>query len=275
MVYQAKLKQLPVLVFFHGWSKDFEQIISKRFLWFFQHTFGQADGFIVLAKEFKYILQKWGVKQPIYLLSTAIEDSLLTNFLISEKLEQTKITPQLKVLFLARLHKEKGVFETVDAVSMLIQKGLPISLSIAGDGPIMNELRKYVSSLNIPGKSVDFLGYVKNMNKIKTFTNHHLYCLPSYSEGLPTSVLEAMAFGLPVITRPVGGLVDIFEDGKMGFLCQGKKPEEIASAIERIITNKPLMLQMSEYNHVFAKEHFMASIVTKKIFEIYNTIVEY
>jgi len=273
LTYQAKRKRLPVLLFFHGWCKDFEEDITRKFLWFFKHTFGQADSFVVLATEFKNVLQQWGVTQPIYLGTTTIDESLLSSFSISNKLTQINKAPQIKILFLARLHREKGVFETVDAVSMLIQKGLSVSLSIAGDGPIVNELQKYVKSLNIQERSICFLGYVRNTDKINTFAGHHLYCLPSYSEGLPTSVLEAMAFGLPVITRPVGGLVDIFEEGKMGFMCKGKTAVEIADALEKIITNRPLMLQMSEYNHTFAKEHFMASVVAKKLSGIYKATI--
>ena len=154
---------------------------------------------------------------------------------------------------------------------MLVKKGLPISLSIAGGGNIINELRQYVRGKNISEKSICFLGYVKNDKKITTFTDHHLYCLPSYSEGLPISVLEAMAFGLPVVTMPVGGLIDMFQDGRMGFLCKGKTPVEIADRLEKLITNKPLMLQICEYNHIFAKEHFMPPVVAKKLTDIYHS----
>lgn len=269
-VYQAKRKRLPVIVFFHGWQKDFEQVVSKKLLWFFRRSFGKADAFIVLATEFKEVLQRWGIAQPIHLETTTVDESLLANFSISNKLTQVKDAHEIKILFLARLEREKGVFETVDAVSSLIQKGLPVSLSIAGDGNIMDELQQYVEKRRIPKKSIRFLGYVKNSDKITAFTDHHIYCFPTYGEGLPTSVLEAMAFGIPIITRPVGGLADFFQDGRMGFLCQGKTPAEIASALEKVISDKSLLLKMGKYNHIYAKEHFMASAVAKKLTDIYQ-----
>jgi glycosyltransferase involved in cell wall biosynthesis len=274
LVYQAKLKRLPVLVFFHGWQKDFEQLVTNKFFGFFKKTFGKADAFIVLSGEFKKTLKEWGVTQPIYLGTTAVDESLLKGFSIADKLYQLKKESKIRILFLARLHKEKGVFETVDAVSMLIQKGLPVMLSIAGDGLISKELRDYIRSKEIARDHIRMLGDVRGQDKISAFVGHDVYCLPTYyGEGLPTSVLEALAFGLPVITRPVAGLAEIFQDGKMGFLCRGKTPAEIAGALEKLINDRQLLLKISQYNYVFAKEHFMASAVAKRIMEIYQSIL--
>jgi len=273
LVYQAKLKKLPVLVFFHGWRKDFEQLVSNKLLGFFKKTFGKADAFIVLSGEFKKTLKEWGVTQPIYLGTTAVDESLLTSFSISDRLEHVKKNLPINILFLARLQREKGVFETVDAVSMLIQKGLPLSLSIAGDGPIFKELRDYIGTKGLSKEHIRMLGDIRGQDKINAFIEHDIYCLPTYyGEGLPISVLEAMAFGLPVVTRPVAGLADIFQDGEMGFLCRGKTPAEISDALEKLIKDRPLMLKMSQYNYVFAKRHFMASAVAKRMMDIYQSI---
>ena len=274
LVYQAKLKRLPVLVFFHGWQKDFEQLVTSKFFGFFKKTFGKADAFIVLSGEFKKTLEKWGVTQPIYLGTTAVDESLLKGFSISDKLERVQKASPIKILFLARLHKEKGIFETVDAVSMLIQKGVSVLLSIAGDGLISKELGDYIRSKEIARDQIRMLGDVRGLDKINAFVEHDIYCLPTYyGEGLPTSVLEAMAFGLPVITRPVAGLADIFLDGKIGFLCRGKTPAEIAGALEKLIQDRHLLLKISQYNYVFAKEHFMASAVAKRIMDIYQSLL--
>ena len=92
---------------------------------------------------------------------------------------------------------------------------------------------------------------------------------------MPTSVLEAMAFGMPVVTRPVGGLCDFFENGKMGFLCSGKEPQEIASALESIISNKRKLLEMVQYNNLYAKTHFIAPIVAQNIANFYHQTPNY
>ena len=271
-IYQAKQKKLPVVVFFRGWLTSFEPVLYKRFFCFFRSTYGKADTFIVLAKEFKKTLQQWGINQPIHIGTTTVDKSLLDNFSFEKKLINLRKVKTIRILFLARLEREKGIFETIDAFSLLLKKGLPVTLSIAGDGAILSELKNYITAKGFAEDQLQFLGYVRGDDKIHAYVKNDIYCFPTYyGEGLPNSVLEAMAFGLPVITRSVAGLADLFIDGEMGFLCQGKTPKEIANNIEKLITNRSLMVKMSEYNHVFAKEHFMAPVVAKNLTDIYST----
>ena len=93
----------------------------------------------------------------------------------------------------------------------------------------------------------------------EAFRKGDLYLFPSFHEGMPTSVLEAMAFGIPVITRPVGGLVDFFENEKMGKMVDSIKPSDFTEAIESLLTNVNLVKQISLYNYQYAQKHFLAS----------------
>ena len=273
-IWQAKKKNFPVLVFFRGWDNRFAEKVSTKFYWFFKKTFAKADGFIVLASDFKKQLRQWGIEVPIYILSTAIGDDLLQNFNIKEKIEYVnkERNKVLKILFLARIEKGKGIFETIDAFNILLSKRLPVKLSIAGDGPSLNEVKRYVNSLQLD-QYINFLGYVTGKNKIETFISHDIYCFPTYSEGMPVSLLEAIAFGLPAVTRPVGGIKDFFENGKHGFLTDSKDPEIIADLIEKIYKDEYLYRSMSLYNHQYAKKHFLASKVAEKLKKIITTCV--
>lgn len=272
-VWQAKRKNLPVLVFFHGWDHRFAKKVSTKFYWFFKKTFAKADCFIVLASDFKKQLKEWGIKVPIYVLNTAVDDRLLKDFNIREKIERAKKNKVLKVLFLARIEKEKGIFETIDAFNMLVLKKLSVKLSIAGDGPALKEVKEYVNFLHI-NQYVNFLGYVTGKKKIETFISHDIYCFPTYyGEGMPVSLLEAMAFGLPVVTRPVGGIKDFFENGKHGFLTNSKDPKILAELMEKILKNDHLFKSISLYNHQFVKKNFMASKVAEKLKNIIKSCV--
>lgn len=273
LIWQAKKAGLPVVVFIHGWRKDFEQVVAKRLLWFFKRTFGQADAFIVLASEFKKALQQWGIIQPIFLGTTAVDKSLLDNFSIENKTIQIRQDEKIKILFLSRLEREKGVFETVDAVCELVAKKLPVVLSIAGDGSVMGELRQYIHDKKLPENTIRLLGYVKGSEKKAAFTDNHVYCFPSYGEGLPISVLEAMAFGMPVVTSPVGGIADFFDEGKMGRLCKSKEPGGLAQLLERLLTDREKLIETGLYNHAYAKENFMASNVAEKLNGIYQSLL--
>jgi glycosyltransferase involved in cell wall biosynthesis len=137
----------------------------------------------------------------------------------------------LKILFLARVEKAKGIYEAVDAFRIVQAKHSSVCLTIAGDGSELKSVKEYVRAQNIEG--ITFLGWVRGPSKLEAFAKADVYLFPTHhGEGMPNSVLEAMACGLPVVTRPVGGVRDFFENGRMGFLTEGKEPQVLASLLE-------------------------------------------
>lgn len=109
------------------------------------------------------------------------------------------------------------------------------------------------------------MGALSGEERLRAYRKADFFFFPSYGEGMPTVVLEAMAFGLPVVTRRVGGLVDFFEDGKMGRITDSLDPREFAELMEPYINNAEYCLQTSHYNYEYAQEHFMATKVGRKI----------
>jgi len=83
----------------------------------------------------------------------------------------------------------------------------------------------------------------------------------------------AVAFGLPIVTRPVGGICDFFENGKMGFITESKAPEVFADLMEKLITDCDGRKKIARYNQRYAKEHFMALQVAKRIESIYQKVL--
>ncbi|HEA65394.1 MAG TPA: glycosyltransferase family 1 protein [Desulfobacterales bacterium] len=277
-IYWAKRKNLPVLVFWHGWGKKFEKKIDTNlfFYWFFKKTFLRADKTIVLASDFKKKLISWGVKSDIILGTTVIDESLLEGFDINKKIQKINKSKKINILFLSRIEKEKGIFETISAFKMLLDKNYNIKLNIVGDGTALESVKRYSKAIKIPENKLSFLGYVKGYKKKEVFINNHIYCFPTYCEGMPISVLEAMSFGMPVITRAVGGLKDFFQDKQMGFSTTSKNPYVFAKLVEKLIINKSLISDIGLYNHRFAEKHFAASIGFKLLeslyYEICNTV---
>ena len=275
LVYQAIRRKIPFVVFFRGWDIAFAEQVEKHYLRFFKSTFGRANAFIVLASEFKKKLRSWGVRMPIYTETTTVNPDLLKTFDIENRETHLLDTKSFQILYLARIERAKGVFETVDAVKILCDKNSPVSLSIAGDGPAMQELANYTKKLHLPPGTVNFLGYVRAQEKISVFANHDIYCFPTYyQEGMPNSVLEALAFGMPIVTCAVGGLADIFQDGKMGTLVPIRDAEAVANEIERMISDRNAMVKMARYNYAYAKENYLAPKVAARLIGIYSKILK-
>lgn len=266
LAWQAKARRLPLLVFFHGWSDNFASEVERRWMRFFARTYGRADAFIVLASDFEEKLRQWGVKVPIYRGTTAVNDSLIADFDIEKRLERSQGIDEFRLLFLARLERAKGVIETIDACALLLARGRKIRLVVAGDGPEAAEIKSY--AIDKLGNHVQFPGYVREKAKSSAFTDAHIYVMPSYGEGLPISLLEAMCFGLPVVTRPVGGVKDMFVNGEHGFMTESKDPAEIAALIDKLLSDPQLMQNISRNVHEYAMERFVGSAVAARYAEI-------
>jgi glycosyltransferase involved in cell wall biosynthesis len=174
----------------------------------------------------------------------------------------------LNVLFLARVEKEKGIYEAIEAFRLVQRKHLSICLTVAGDGSELKSVQEYVRTQRIEG--ITFLGWVRGSSKLEAFANADLYLFPTYREGMPNSMLEAMACGLPVVTRAVGGVRDFFEDGKMGFLTESKEPGVFAELLERLLLDPTRRHAMAHYNYLFAKQHFAASVVAWRLVNVYR-----
>ncbi len=274
IIYLAKRKGLPVIVFFHGWGVFFERHLETKLWWFFKKTYRLVDRFIVLSSDFKEKLRKWQVSVPISVGVTAVDEKLLSGFCMKKKVHSFINASKIKILFLSRIEKYKGIFETLEAISILLERGHDVSLSIAGDGSSMKSVLEYIERHNLYSDRVTLLGYVRAEEKATVLGSHHIYCLPSYGEGMPCSILEAMAFGMPIITTPVGGIKYLFENGKMGYFVEKNDPEVIANLIECLIIDKGRMIDIGLYNHSYAKENFLGSKLAKNLIEIYREILQ-
>lgn len=244
-----------VSVFIHGF--DLVYLKSANWTWISENL-NKASHIIVLAQAFKDILVENGVKTDIQLSTTKVPDDMIEGFNINEKTGVVK-----NILFLARVEKAKGVYEAVDTFAILKRAHPELNLKIVGDGGELEALKIYVKSNNI--QDVVFTGGLHGQQVIDVYKDSDLFFFFTHGEGMPTVVLEAMAFGLPVITRYVGGLCDFFEDGKMGRITNSLDSKVFAELAESLIDNSEVTKNVSKYNHEYAMSHFMASKVASNI----------
>lgn len=268
----AHSNKRKTMVFFRGFNLDNAKKVERYFLKAFSINYRKANAFVVLGKIFENKLREWGFDQKIFLETTLVDDELVKDFSINDRTEKIKHNKEIHLLFLARILKEKGVIETIQAFKALSERYSNIYLTIAGDGPFMKEARRLTQDLLLKEK-VAFPGYVYGNKKKDIFISSDIYIFPSYSEGMPNSVLEAMAFGLPVLTTSVGGVSDIFKDETYGFIIPPKDHESIVSGVAKIVEDKILRINMSKACHYSASQ-FLASNVARRLEMIYKDIVD-
>jgi len=258
---------IPFVVFFHGWNLQFEERIDKKYISFFQNTLGKARKIFVLSSDFKEKLLAWGYQGEVVIATTTVDAKLFKKQVVLKEDNSNQDT--LKILFLSRLIRGKGIYETIKAFENLRNNKFNVQLIIAGSG----EESETIKSLVEHNEHIILTGHVEGQDKIELYKNCTLYCLPSYSEGLPTSVLEAMSFGKPVITTPVGGLKSFFQDGVMGFFVQPKDADDLEVKLRILLKDQALRKKIGEFNFDYAHQHIMSDKVAKKMFEEINAFL--
>lgn len=242
-------------VFFHGFDEEY---ISNNDTSDLVSWLNRSSTVFVLASQFANILKAIGVTVPINVVSTKVDDKLVSDFNIEDRKGNIN-----NLLFLARITEQKGIFIALEIYKILLNKYPNLKFRVVGEGPALNMAKNFCKTNNL--SNAVFTGALSGKSLIKEYRDGDIYILPTYHEGMPTSVLEAMAFGLPVITRPVGGLVDFFENGKMGEMVDSLRPEDFVPCIVKYLNDRELSESTSIYNFQYAKKHFMASNVAKNI----------
>jgi glycosyltransferase involved in cell wall biosynthesis len=266
----AKRARKRVVVFFHGWDYRVARHLRSWALRLFQRAYFRAEAMVVLAEEFKTQLREWGYGGPVYVETTAVNDSLLGGADGGERRGDGVV----KLLYMARVTRAKGVYEALAAYSRVRRQHGHVRLTIAGDGDAMADVKCHVEDEAI--QDVEFAGFVRGSEKARTLRESDVFVLPTtHGEGMPISVLEAMAGGLPVITRSVGGIKDFFQNERMGFMTESQSPEVFAAHIDRLVGDSHLRRQMGAYNRQYAREHFSASRLAERLEDIYRTVADH
>ncbi len=141
--------------------------------------------------------------------------------------------------YVGRLSAAKGVLNFIHAIPAVLESEPETQFIIGGAGDLIDRIKAFVVGGRL-SHSVKLLGWIPHRNLPEYLNELRLIVLPSYTEGLPNIMLEAMACGTPVLVTPVGAVPDIVEDGKTGFIMENNSPECIARNIARALNNPNL-----------------------------------
>lgn len=234
-------------------------LIKKRAISFF---INQCDCLVCLSHFWKsYFLQNFNARR--------IE--VLPNVINHPKLTETGKNNIISFLFLGYITQQKGIFDLLAVIAKNKKKYTNrIKLMVGGNGESAR-LQEIIKAEDITG-IVDFLGWVKTEEKEKMLNMADIYILPSYNEGLPVSILEAMAYEKPIIATDVGGISEIVFNKRNGILLEPGNNLQIEQAIDFFLENPEKIKDFGIESKQIIK-NFLPDIVFKQLCNIYQSLL--
>lgn len=178
------------------------------------------------------------------------------------------------VVMAARLLRDKGVFEFVEAARLLKQRKVNVVMKLVGDLDPQNPTSVTSTQLEQWRREgcVDILGYRKDIAQVYSAAN--IVCLPSYREGLPKSLIEAAACGRAVVTTDVPGCRDAITPDTTGLLVPVMNASLLADAVERLATDPELRAKFGVAGRHLAEEAFAIEKIVDQHLAIYRQVLE-
>jgi glycosyltransferase involved in cell wall biosynthesis len=240
--------------------------------WYTRWVLCRSDVLIALSSQWKIdlarICQHPDIRvlyNPTVLKNPVFEDTSLERPADSE----TRKNGMVNFLFMGRLGKRKGVYDIIESARHVQADNVKIHLY--GDGEI-DEVKRQVLAAGVSDK-IAVHGWIDGNRKDATFREANVLLLPSYHEGLPISVLEALAYGLPVLATDVGGIAEAVENGVNGFLINPGACETLANRIEQLAASPELRLEMGKSGYRMAADKFDLSVIMRQLEALYAEII--
>ncbi|MGI5115815.1 glycosyltransferase family 4 protein [Treponema sp. SP13] len=198
---------------------------------------------------------------------------VINNIIDYPKIEEKKITgDKLHLLFMGELGDRKGIFDILKGIAKH-KNELKDKLEFRIGGNKNELLLTDAIRKNGLDSFVIFEGWVAGEKKINLENWADVYILPSFNEGLPIGILEAISYNNAIISSPVGGIPDIIKSGVNGLLVTPGDDEEIFNAISMLINDKELLTKFKTVNGEFIKEYYPETVI-RQLSDLYNVILE-
>src|SRR5262249_23780264 len=222
----AKLAGIGYSITFHGWPV------------FFDAKYSRIKGKVIGARFTRAI--SYFCRSQLMMFSECEDPTpfkIVHCGLNIERYPYRRPSKEVKRLFSSgRLSPEKAHICLIKALRILLDRGFEFELRLAGNGPSRQQLEEVAVELGVADR-VHFLGFLDEREIIEELVQSDLFVLSSFIEGVPVSVMEAMAIGVPVIATNVGGTSELIEDGRTGLLIRPSDPQAIADAVIKMVDN--------------------------------------
>jgi len=268
----AKIARVPIICVAHG-KNYYPEKYYRRFA--YRRVAAMAEAFVAVSNDLKdFIVDAVAIPpKRIQVIHNGIDIDQFER----KQYDSKKIRAELKlqpddyvIIVVAALFEMKGHKDLLQAMSQCSAHEKQIKLLFVGDGDYRSELVKLTKQLNLEN-TVVFAGFRSDVAHMLAISD--LFILPSYSEGLPVSVLEAMAARVPVIATRVGGLAELIDHGVNGYLVAAKAPQQLADTIKSIIASPVSVDDIREAAYALVCESFGSHAMLEQYRKIYRRLI--
>lgn len=255
---------IPLVVTYHG-SEVHDRLVNRRKGWeLCREVFKYAHLNLPVSRDLERILRNH--VKPRGQCETLLLGVDQTRFFPSSDTKQKK-----SVLFVGRVRKEKGIHDLLLAWKQVKQVCSDVVLTVVGSDFTDGEFLNQAFSLNI-ADSVKMVGPLPHEKIPDVMRQASLFCLPSYGEGTPVSIMEAMSCGLPIVATRVGGIPDIVIYNQMGLLVDKGDVQGLAEAIISLLMRPDECNRLSQEAEIYAREHFSGEKSSDRLVSLYNEL---
>lgn len=258
----ARATQKKIIVHFHPPTPDvlFNPLNTHKY----KVLFSTADKVLVLSEEWKKLLyNQLGVKENVDVLYNPCPQ-------INKINADNKKKDNRYILFAGTLIERKGYQCLIKAFAQVAPSYLNWKLILAGNGEL-DTAQVLIKQCHIE-KQVELKGWMEKEEIKKLYQNASIFCLASSGEGFPMAVLEAWAYGIPVITTLVGGLPDIVIEGENALTFNFNNELQLSNQLSILIQNTDLRNKLSQEGIQLAKEVFNIQVINKQLENIYEEL---
>ncbi len=259
-IYLSRFARIPVVNHIHGAEFDtFYENASTSKKRRVRSVYQKCTRFIVLSKEWR---------KKIAQIVPADRIDVIENYCDLPKERNHAKRRQNQILFLGALEERKGCYNIPVIFENVKQKCPDARLVMAGDGQ-MQQIKAAFAEKNLLS-GVTFTGWVRGRKKETLLEQSAVFLFPSYNEGMPVAVLEAMGYGLGIVTTTVGGIPQLIVHGKSGFLEAPGELTAMAEDVSRLLQDEALCRNMGELARETVEQKYSLRIHLQKLEETYR-----
>lgn len=260
----AHVFRIPVILHLHGGeTKEFYNalpVFAKRLV---SQQLTAANVVLVLSKSWRLFVMEVAPKARVIELPNYVEVPIYTKRLNKE----TKIN----ILFLGLVDEMKGIYDLFTAFAAAVKNMPQLFLRIGGNGEV-EKARVVAHELGLDAH-VEFLGWVSGDAKRKLFLDSDIFVLPSYHEGLPVSILEAMSWSIPVITTTVGSIPEVIENNVNGFLIPPGNIDALQNLLEQLGRDPSIRDRVGLAGRLSVQKQFSKEVVLPMLESLYAEFI--